>query len=142
RTPVPAVDQSRGITPPAPAGQAHRNIPPIREPPLRIVARRAGDRLVARKAAIEEQPLPHLDLFRGQRILLRHGHIQIQSQRNRDRGSYQSQHYLLADVVGRKSSSTQTSCFRGRFSEAAYTIRRPSGCTLNKGGTPSSLTGT
>jgi hypothetical protein len=52
---------------------------------VRIVTGRTRDGAVARQAAVVEQPPSELDLFVRNRIVLRDRHIEIQSQRNRER---------------------------------------------------------
>ena len=55
-----------------------------------IVAGRAGDGSVSRQARIVEEPAPERDSLSGERIVLGHRHIQIQTERNADqRGDQQ-----------------------------------------------------
>src|ERR1051326_517234 len=103
---VAAIDEGRRVAAPLTPKDADRDRAPVRVGALGIVARCAGHRSIARKAAVEEQPPPQLDLLRGKRVLLRHRQIQIQPKRNRDRR--QQQHHL-PPARGRKFSNAQIS---------------------------------
>lgn len=74
-----------------------------------IVAGRAGDRSVAREAAVVEQPPPQLDFFRRERIVLRDRNVDVQSQGDGEHGGTKPDYHRIAFSAGRKFSSAHTS---------------------------------
>ena len=58
--------------------------PAIGECAIGIVTRAARDGAIAREAAILEESPPEFDVLSRERILVRHRHIEIQTQRDRD----------------------------------------------------------